>query len=74
MTTPNAEYNALFDGLPAGALPAPGSPVRVDPGRSSRDWAAEVADRHGYQVELSGIGADGRSGLAARPRWRCSAR
>ena len=33
VTTPNAEHNVRFEDLPAGALPPPGPPLRVDPRR-----------------------------------------
>jgi 3' terminal RNA ribose 2'-O-methyltransferase Hen1 len=55
MTTPNAEYNALFDGLPAGALRH--ADHRFEWTREQfAQWAAGVASRHGYAIELSGIG------------------
>lgn len=55
VTTPNVEYNPLFDGLPSGHL-------RHDDHRFewTRDefaaWSSAVAARHGYAVVLSGIG------------------
>jgi 3' terminal RNA ribose 2'-O-methyltransferase Hen1 len=62
LTTPNAEYNELFAGLPAGAMRH-----RDHRFEWTRDqlaqWSAGVAARHGYQAELTGIGpADPRLG------------
>jgi 3' terminal RNA ribose 2'-O-methyltransferase Hen1 len=55
VTTPNAEYNALFEALPAGAPRH--SDHRFEWTRAQfGEWAAGAAGRHGYQVELSGIG------------------
>lgn len=62
LTTPNAEYNALFETLPAGAFRH--ADHRFEWTREQfGDWAAEVAGRHGYQVRLSGVGpADAQLG------------
>ncbi len=58
VTTPNAEYNALFDGLPAGSLRH--ADHRFEWTRAQfAGWAEGVAARHGYRVELSGIGPEG---------------
>lgn len=58
VTTPNAEYNALFDGLPAGSFRH--ADHRFEWTRAQfAGWAEEVAARHGYRVELSGIGPEG---------------
>ena len=55
MTTPNAEYNALFEGLAAGAFRH--ADHRFEWTRPEfTDWAAAAAGRHGYQVTVSGIG------------------
>ena len=55
LTTPNSEYNVLFAGLPAGELRH--RDHRFEWSRHElADWATTVADRHGYEVELSGIG------------------
>ena len=55
LTTPNAEYNVLFEGLPAGAMRH--ADHRFEWTRQQlAQWAAGVAGRHGYQAELSGIG------------------
>ncbi len=55
VTTPNVEYNALFETLPAGAFRH--RDHRFEWTRAQfGDWARGVADRHGYGVELAGIG------------------
>jgi 3' terminal RNA ribose 2'-O-methyltransferase Hen1 len=55
LTTPNAEYNALFDSLPAGRFRH--ADHRFEWTRAQlRDWADGVARRFGYRVTLSGIG------------------
>jgi 3' terminal RNA ribose 2'-O-methyltransferase Hen1 len=57
VTTPNAEYNALYPTLEAGAF-------RHDDHRFEwtraqfREWAAGVAERHGYVVEHRPVGAE----------------
>jgi 3' terminal RNA ribose 2'-O-methyltransferase Hen1 len=57
LTTPNAEYNALFDRLPAGAFRH--ADHRFEWTRAEfSGWAATVASRHEYQVTLSGVGPD----------------
>jgi 3' terminal RNA ribose 2'-O-methyltransferase Hen1 len=57
VTTPNVEYNALFATLPSGTLRH--RDHRFEWTRSQFEaWASEVAQRHGYQVELYGIGPD----------------
>jgi 3' terminal RNA ribose 2'-O-methyltransferase Hen1 len=55
VTTPNAEYNVLFAGLPPGAPRHRDHRFEWTRPQFAR-WCAEVAGRHGYQVELSGIG------------------
>ncbi len=58
LTTPNAEYNALFAGLPAGSYRH--GDHRFEWTRPQlRAWAEGVASRYGYRVELSGIGPQG---------------
>ena len=55
LTTPNAEYNQLFDGLPAGRMRH--RDHRFEWTREQlAQWSASVAARYGYQAELSGIG------------------
>jgi 3' terminal RNA ribose 2'-O-methyltransferase Hen1 len=57
VTTPNAEYNALFDGLPDGSFRH--ADHRFEWTRAQfAEWAARVAAHHGYRVELSGIGPE----------------
>jgi 3' terminal RNA ribose 2'-O-methyltransferase Hen1 len=57
ITTPNAEYNALFEGLPAGAFRH--ADHRFEWSRAQFGaWAAEVAVRHGYQASVSGVGPE----------------
>lgn len=57
VTTPNAEYNALYPSLPPGSL-------RHDDHRFEwtreqfRDWADRVGSRHGYAVELRAVGVE----------------
>lgn len=57
VTTPNREHNLRFPALAAGALRHPDHRFEW-----TRDefaaWARGVASRHGYQVELAGIGPD----------------
>jgi 3' terminal RNA ribose 2'-O-methyltransferase Hen1 len=58
LTTPNAEYNALFAGLPAGSYRH--GDHRFEWTRPQlRAWAEGVASRYGYRAELSGIGPQG---------------
>ena len=55
VTTPNAEYNALFPTLPAGAFRHPDH--RFEWTRDEfRAWAAGIEERHGYRAAFSGIG------------------
>lgn len=55
VTTPNAEYNALFKTLPAGAFRHPDH--RFEWTRKEfQAWACDVAQKHGYSVTFSGIG------------------
>ncbi len=57
LTTPNAEYNALFEKLPAGTLRH--ADHRFEWTRAEfGDWVAEVAGRHGYRARLAGIGPE----------------
>ncbi|HVS85599.1 MAG TPA: 3' terminal RNA ribose 2'-O-methyltransferase Hen1 [Gaiellaceae bacterium] len=55
VTTPNAEYNALFETLPAGELRHADHRFEWRRDQFSH-WAEGVADRHGYTVDLRGIG------------------
>ena len=56
VTTPNAEYNALFPNLAPGAMRHPDH--RFEWTRAQfRDWAARIAGDFGYEVTFSDIGA-----------------
>ena len=55
LTTPNFEYNALFESMPAGSLRHRDHRFEWTRGDLAQ-WAEGVASRHGYTVELSGIG------------------
>ena len=56
VTTPNADYNALFPNLAAGAFRHPDH--RFEWTRAQFEgWANGVAEAHGYSVTFSGIGA-----------------
>ena len=57
VTTPNVEYNARFETMPAGSLRHRDHRFEWTRAELS-DWAAGVAERHGYEVELSGIGPE----------------
>src|ERR1700722_2543182 len=57
VTTPNAEYNTLFDGLPAGARRH--RDHRFEWTRAQfRDWAGAAADRSGYDVRYLPVGPE----------------
>jgi 3' terminal RNA ribose 2'-O-methyltransferase Hen1 len=57
VTTPNIEYNARFENLPAGALRH--KDHRFEWTRAEfRDWATAVAERNGYSVDFASIGPD----------------
>ena len=57
VTTPNAEYNALYPTLAGGDF-------RHDDHRFEwtraefREWAGGIAERHGYEVEYRSVGID----------------
>ncbi len=56
VTTPNADYNALFPNLASGAFRHPDH--RFEWTRAQFEgWAVGVAEAHGYGVAFSGIGA-----------------
>jgi 3' terminal RNA ribose 2'-O-methyltransferase Hen1 len=57
LTTPNREYNRLFPTLPAGAMRHRDHRFEWTRAELAK-WAGGVADRHGYRVELAGIGAE----------------
>jgi 3' terminal RNA ribose 2'-O-methyltransferase Hen1 len=55
VTTPNAEYNALFPNLPAGAFRHPDH--RFEWTRAEfQHWVKTIEDAHGYRAELRDIG------------------
>ena len=55
VTTPNAEYNALFESLPAGKMRHPDH--RFEWTRAElRAWAEGVAERNGYAVRFAPLG------------------
>jgi 3' terminal RNA ribose 2'-O-methyltransferase Hen1 len=55
VTTPNVEYNARFDNLPAGTFRH--RDHRFEWTRQEfADWASVIADRYGYAVRLLGVG------------------
>ncbi len=55
VTTPNIDYNVFFEGLAPGALRH--RDHRFEWTRTAfADWAGTVAARHGYRVEIAGIG------------------
>lgn len=57
VTTPNAEHNVRFEGLPAGTFRHPDH--RFEWTRAEfRIWADGVAQRRGYTVELRPVGPD----------------
>jgi 3' terminal RNA ribose 2'-O-methyltransferase Hen1 len=57
VTTPNAEYNAHFETLPAGATRHPDH--RFEWTRAQfRAWAGGVADRYGYQATFLPVGPE----------------
>ena len=59
VTTPNAEYNVVYGGLPGGSLRHVDHRFEMTRMEFS-EWARKVASRHGYSVEHSGIGAEQR--------------
>ena len=57
LTTPNAEYNALFEGLPAGQFRH--RDHRFEWTRAEfRTWVDHVSETFGYQAELHSIGEE----------------
>ncbi|TDO33525.1 3' terminal RNA ribose 2'-O-methyltransferase Hen1 [Kribbella sp. VKM Ac-2527] len=57
VTTPNAEYNVLFESLPAGEFRHPDH--RFEWTRSEfREWADGVGREHGYDVSFRAVGSD----------------
>ncbi|KOV69379.1 methyltransferase type 12 [Streptomyces sp. MMG1121] len=57
VTTPNVEYNVRWETLPAGHVRH--GDHRFEWTREEfRAWAADVAERHGYEVEFTAVGPD----------------
>jgi 3' terminal RNA ribose 2'-O-methyltransferase Hen1 len=57
VTTPNVEYNRLFEHLPAGGLRH--RDHRFEWTRTQLgDWAAQIVERYRYHVDISGIGPE----------------
>jgi len=57
LSTPNAEYNALFPSLPAGKFRHPDH--RFEWSRAEfADWAASVCETYGYSVTFRSVGAE----------------
>jgi 3' terminal RNA ribose 2'-O-methyltransferase Hen1 len=57
VTTPNADYNSRYEGLPPGALRH--ADHRFEWSRAEfAEWAGRVAAEHGYRVELRPVGPD----------------
>ena len=57
VTTPNREYNALFESLETNELRHPDH--RFEWSRAEfREWAERVADAHGYGVRFEGLGEE----------------
>ena len=57
VTTPNAEYNAMWETLPAGQFRHPDHRVEWTR-REFAGWASGVADRHGYAVRYLPVGPE----------------
>jgi 3' terminal RNA ribose 2'-O-methyltransferase Hen1 len=57
VTTPNADHNALFESLPAGAFRHPDHRFEWTRAEFSA-WASRIEERYGYAAALSGVGAD----------------
>ncbi|MFQ5567016.1 MAG: 3' terminal RNA ribose 2'-O-methyltransferase Hen1, partial [Paracoccaceae bacterium] len=57
ITTPNREYNALFEGMPEGRLRHPDH--RFEFTRAEfRTWGERVAEEHGYRVAFHPLGPE----------------
>ena len=55
VTTPNRDYNVLFESLPAGQFRHPDHRFEWSRAEFS-DWAERVAAEHGYSVRFEGLG------------------
>ncbi|TPI86456.1 3' terminal RNA ribose 2'-O-methyltransferase Hen1 [Mesorhizobium sp. B2-8-9] len=57
VTTPNADYNALFSSLPSGTFRHPDH--RFEWSRTEfKTWTARIGETYGYAAEISGIGVE----------------
>jgi 3' terminal RNA ribose 2'-O-methyltransferase Hen1 len=57
VTTPNADYNQLYESLSAGTFRH--ADHRFEWSRAEfATWAAGVAERHGYRVQIRGLGEE----------------
>ncbi|WP_394841219.1 3' terminal RNA ribose 2'-O-methyltransferase Hen1 [Pendulispora brunnea] len=57
VTTPNAEYNVLFESLPAGRYRHSDHRFEWTRGEFAA-WVSRVATTHGYETRVQGIGAE----------------
>lgn len=58
LTTPNSEYNALYEFLPEGQFRH--DDHRFEWSRSEfMEWTNDICERYGYTVEMSGVGEEG---------------
>lgn len=57
VTTPNAEFNVMFENLPAGAFRHRDHRFEWDRAQF-RNWATGTAERYGYRVRFLPVGAD----------------
>jgi hypothetical protein len=55
VTTPNAEFNPLYPFLPRGTMRHPDHRFEWTRAQFAQ-WAAHVADRHGYAARIEGVG------------------
>jgi len=55
VTTPNADYNVLFESLPAGQFRHPDHRFEFTREEFAR-WAGAITDRYGYEVAFLGVG------------------
>jgi 3' terminal RNA ribose 2'-O-methyltransferase Hen1 len=57
VTTPNADYNVLFEALPAGEFRHPDHRFEFTRAQFTQ-WANDVAARYGYSVTFSALGEE----------------
>ena len=60
VTTPNREYNALFDGLAADAMRHQDHRFEWTRAQFS-SWADSIAEKYGYRGEITGVGPEDES-------------